>query len=85
MIKFDNLALAAAGAYLGAKLLATTSKSEFARKASLSFSDAIMAAQIYIVIVKLRDGQAAPVELPTPIVAQTTEQTMLAPYVGTPR
>ena len=84
-MKIDNLALAAAGAYIGVKLLATTSKSEFIRRAGLSFADALVAAQIYIVVARLHEGQAAPVELPAPVVAQTTAPTMLAPYVGTPR
>jgi hypothetical protein len=82
-MKLDQLALAAAGAYLGVKLLATTSKSEFVRKAGLRFTDALVAVQIYIVVARLRDGQAAPVELPAPAVVQPLPgQPMLAPYVG---
>jgi hypothetical protein len=80
-MKIDNLALVAAGAYIGVKLLATTSKSEFVRKAGLRFADALVAAQIYIVVAKIREGQAAPIELPKPVV-EPAQPTMLAPYVG---
>lgn len=73
MIKLDHLALAAAGAYLGVKLLASTSKSEFVKKAALQFSDAIVAAQIYIVITKIREDRAAAVEVTMPVTQASVE------------
>ena len=74
MIKLDHLALAAAGAYIGVKLLASTSKSEFVRKASLRFADAIVAAQIYIVVTKIREDRAAlVVEVPVPATQVSVE------------
>ena len=81
MIKVDYLALALAGTYIGAKLLAATSKSPFLRKTGFGFADALVAAQIYIVVMKIRESQAAPVELPEPSV-EPVRQTVLAPYVG---
>ena len=55
MIKLDYMALGAAGAYLAAKLLASHAKSDKVRKLAIRGADAIVAAQIYIVIVKLKD------------------------------
>lgn len=65
MIKLDYMALGAAGAYLAAKLLASHAKSDKVRKLAIRGADAIVAAQIYIVIVKLKDeGAPTTVALP---------------------
>jgi len=71
-MKIDYLALGAAATYIGAKYVASRATNEKVKFLAFKLADVVLAAQIYIVVARLRETVLpAVVELPAPVVAQT--------------